>query len=124
MIPKPGNMLRSARAEMRPTVTSFVPAPHAGAAALQPARHRHRREVFARVATLAGFAFLVGGALVSSGCENKAIGRPCDLETVADNSATQNSSALECPSRICVKPSLNPSVASSPSLPIDTQRSV
>lgn len=41
----------------------------------------------------------------NTGCEDKAIGRPCDVLTTA--TATQgvyNSQALECPSRICLKP--------------------
>ena len=57
------------------------------------------------------------GALVSAAvalgnisCEDKGIGRSCDVLT--DASSTQgvfNSEALECPSRICLKPILDPS---------------
>ncbi len=44
-------------------------------------------------------------ALGNMGCEDKAIGRPCDVLT--DAGASQgvfNAEALECPSRICLKP--------------------
>jgi len=44
-------------------------------------------------------------ALASAGCEDKAIGRRCDVQ--ADASATQavfNGQALECPTRLCLKP--------------------
>jgi hypothetical protein len=51
-------------------------------------------------------------ALASAGCENKHIGRPCDLNAHDDGGATSgtattatvNPEALECPSRICLKP--------------------
>ncbi len=52
-----------------------------------------------------GAALAVFAALGSSGCEDKAIGRPCDV--LADAGAEQavyNAQALECPSRICLKP--------------------
>jgi len=44
-------------------------------------------------------------AVVSAGCENLAIGRSCDTlaETNISNGA-YNDQALECPSRICIKP--------------------
>jgi hypothetical protein len=75
-----------------------------------------RSRSFAR----ASFAPLAPGALslfllltlASSGCENKHIGRLCDLNVTDDGgspsgtatSATINSEALECPSRVCLKP--------------------
>jgi hypothetical protein len=51
-------------------------------------------------------------ALASSGCEDKHIGRVCDLNVTDDGgaptgtatTATINSEALECPSRICILP--------------------
>jgi hypothetical protein len=49
--------------------------------------------------------------LVSSGCEDKHIGRRCDLtisgaggEMAGAVSATINSQAVECPSRLCLQP--------------------
>jgi hypothetical protein len=59
---------------------------------------------FVRVSLLG--ASLVGLAAVSNmACEDKAIGRPCDI--LADAGPTQavyNAQALECPTRICLKP--------------------
>lgn len=55
---------------------------------------------------------LLFAALSLTACEDKAIGRRCDVQ--ADAGATQavfNSQALECPSRICVKPSRDMAVA-------------
>ena len=58
-------------------------------------------------AALVAVAFAV---LVSSGCEDKHIGRTCDLDapdggTASGNtSATINAQAVECPSRICLLP--------------------
>lgn len=66
------------------------------------------RPVF-RLSLLAAFA-LAMVALGSTSCEDKGIGRPCDVLT--DASASQgvfNSEALECPSRICLKPVQDPS---------------
>jgi hypothetical protein len=41
----------------------------------------------------------------NTGCEDKAIGRSCDVLTDAGNAqGVFNSEALECPSRICLKP--------------------
>jgi hypothetical protein len=48
-------------------------------------------------------------ALGNTACEDKAIGRPCDVLT--DAGAAQgvfNAQALECPSRICLKPVVQP----------------
>ncbi len=50
-------------------------------------------------------AFMAVAALVSTGCEDKAIGRVCDVQ--ADGGTLQalfNGQALECPSRICLRP--------------------
>src|SRR5262249_60133815 len=69
------------------------------------------RPRFSARASLAPFAlgaFLL--ALGSAGCENKHIGRTCDLNADAGTTsgtgttATINPEALECPSRICVLP--------------------
>lgn len=56
-------------------------------------------------------AFLVAPmALLGTACEDKAIGRPC--LTLADNSSPSkaefNPEALECPSRLCIKPAAEP----------------
>ena len=56
--------------------------------------------------SLVGILLLAGVALfVNAGCEDKAIGRPCDVLTEATPAqGVYNSEALECPSRICLKP--------------------
>jgi hypothetical protein len=63
------------------------------------------------------FTLLASLALVSSGCEDKHIGRPCDLGTAAmagnsgtGNTATINSQSVECPSRICLSPAADKNV--------------
>lgn len=76
---------------------------------------RHRRQSFVDgqsrfLATAA--LFLIG--LLGTGCEDKAIGRVCDVQ--ADGGALQamfNGQALECPSRICLRPSKDNTVAKS-----------
>jgi len=53
--------------------------------------------------------------MAASGCEDKAIGRPCDL--LADGGAmktTLNTQALECPSRICVQPAQDVEISETP----------
>ncbi len=63
----------------------------------------HRARLASALYTTA-FACLMAG--LATGCENKAIGRPC--LTLADmpsaSEAEWNDEALECPSRLCVKP--------------------
>ena len=56
--------------------------------------------------SLLGIFLLAAVALFgNTGCEDKAIGRRCDVLTDAGNSqGVYNSEALECPSRICLKP--------------------
>lgn len=55
-------------------------------------------------------AFIVGAFLASAlsmlaGCEDKAIGRQCDAQADAGVlQAAYNGQALECPTRICLKP--------------------
>jgi hypothetical protein len=59
-----------------------------------------------------GLALLSAAAVLGTGCENNAIGRPCDVQQ--DGGAMQalvNAQALECPSRICFKPSRDQGVA-------------
>jgi hypothetical protein len=56
--------------------------------------------------SLAGMFVLAAMAMFgNTGCEDKAIGRPCDVLTKATSEqGIYNSEALECPSRICLKP--------------------
>ncbi len=71
------------------------------------AKSHKLRPVF-RMSLLAAFALAIV-ALGNTSCEDKGIGRPCDVLT--DASASQgvfNSEALECPSRICLKPVQDP----------------
>lgn len=66
------------------------------------------RPAVLRLSLLAAFG-LIAVALGNTGCEDKAIGRPCDV--LADAGPQQgvfNSEALECPSRICLKPVVDP----------------
>jgi hypothetical protein len=58
---------------------------------------------------------------VLSACEDKGIGRRCDVQ--ADAGAMQavfNGQALECPTRICVKPAADPKVAVTDTAPYCT----
>jgi hypothetical protein len=58
---------------------------------------------FLATALIAAFAF--AGFLGVSGCEDKAIGRVCELSAEGNqNQAIVNAQALECPSRICLRP--------------------
>src|SRR5256885_1038101 len=70
---------------------------------------------------LGGVALLCLVALVGTACEDKAIGRPCDVQSDAGAmQAVFNGQALECPSRICVKPSREQSVAVTDTAPYCT----
>jgi hypothetical protein len=64
-----------------------------------------------KLAALAPLAIVLAVlGLVSSGCEDKHIGRVCSLDTPdaggtgTGTSATLNGQAVECPSRICLLP--------------------
>lgn len=59
------------------------------------------------------FLALAAGALwTNAACEDKAIGRPCDLtEEIAPDYGGYNSNATDCPSRLCVKPMVQPGVS-------------
>jgi hypothetical protein len=69
-----------------------------------------RAPLHARLAPLAFVSVL--GAMLTAGCENKHIGRPCDIGIQGDAGAPPvggtiaaiNPQALECPSRICILP--------------------
>jgi hypothetical protein len=57
--------------------------------------------------SLVGALGLAAVALGNLGCEDKGIGRPCDLFTNAGpEQGVFNAQALECPSRICLKPAV------------------
>ena len=63
------------------------------------------RPALLRLSLLGTFVLAAVALFGNTGCEDKAIGRRCDVLT--DASAAQgvyNSEALECPSRICLKP--------------------
>jgi hypothetical protein len=61
--------------------------------------------------TVASLAGAVLSLVVLSACEDKAIGRRCDVQADASPSqAVFNGQALECPTRICVKPALEQGV--------------
>ena len=63
------------------------------------------RPVTLRLSLLGIFLLSAVSLFASTGCEDKAIGRPCDVLTDAGASqAVFNAMALECPSRICLKP--------------------
>ena len=53
--------------------------------------------------------------ILAAGCEDKGLGRPCDIRTDAGAlTATQaafNTNATECPSHICTKPAVQAGVA-------------
>jgi hypothetical protein len=54
---------------------------------------------------LLGALLLTLAALGSMACEDNGIGRPCDVGADAGQSqAVYNNQALECPSRVCLKP--------------------
>jgi hypothetical protein len=62
------------------------------------------RPAFLRMSLLAALA-LATVALGNTSCEDKGIGRSCDVLTdAAPQQGVFNSEALECPSRICLKP--------------------
>ena len=69
------------------------------------------RPVVLRLSLLGTFVLAAAALFGNTSCEDKAIGRPCDI--LSDASASQavfNSQALECPSRICLKPAVDLSV--------------
>jgi hypothetical protein len=81
-----------------------------------------RQTPAARVAAaLFGLFLVCGGAVLGTGCENKAIGRPCDVQSDAGSmQAVFNGQALECPSRICIKPSREQGVTMTDTAPYCT----
>jgi hypothetical protein len=77
------------------------------------------RPLLSSASRVLAFAFVTALALATSGCEDKHIGRPCSLgiadggATSTGNTATINSQAVECPSRICLSPAAdkNPQIS-------------
>jgi hypothetical protein len=56
-------------------------------------------------ASVLGASLLALAAFGSMACEDNGIGRPCDvLADAGQTQAVYNPQALECPSRICLKP--------------------
>lgn len=64
-------------------------------------------------ASLFAFLLMAGLAVQSAACENQAIGRPCDVQKPDAGAleAVFNGSALECPTRLCLKPARDQSVS-------------
>lgn len=59
-------------------------------------------------------ALALAMAILASGCEDKALGRPCDLRSDASVGAAQgayNTNATDCPSHWCTKPAVQPGVS-------------
>jgi hypothetical protein len=59
-----------------------------------------------------GHAFALVALLAAAGCEDKGIGRPCDI--TQDAGAAQgayNTNATDCPSRMCIKPNVQPGIS-------------
>jgi hypothetical protein len=75
------------------------------------------RPVTLRLSLLGIFVLSAVALFANTGCEDKAIGRPCDILTDASTAqAVFNSEALECPSRICLKPVVDPNTQKMPTL--------
>lgn len=63
-----------------------------------------------RLAGRLGLALMALG--LGTACEDKAIGRPCDVTVDASPAqGAYNANATECPTRLCVKPAIQPGVA-------------
>jgi len=74
-----------------------------------------------KLAQLAPFAFAIALlGLVTSGCEDKHIGRVCDLDTADAGTTTTGTSstiqgqAVECPTRICLLPQMQTTTNTGP----------
>jgi hypothetical protein len=56
----------------------------------------------------------LAAVMMTAGCEDKALGRPCTLTTDASLGAAQGAytiAAPDCPSHICTKPAVQPGVS-------------
>jgi hypothetical protein len=77
------------------------------------------RPVTLRLSLFGIFVLSAVALFANTGCEDKAIGRSCDILTDAGAAqAVFNTEALECPSRVCLKPVVDP-LANMPS-PVTT----
>jgi hypothetical protein len=69
------------------------------------AKPQKLRPAVLRLSLAGTFALAALALFGNTGCEDKAIGRPCDvLNDAGTQQGVFNSEALECPSRICLKP--------------------
>ncbi len=76
-----------------------------------PCAKTHKlRPALLRLSLLGALPLAAIALFGNTGCEDKAIGRPCDVLTPDAGPAqgVYNSEALECPSRICLKPVVQP----------------
>jgi hypothetical protein len=65
------------------------------------------RPALFRISLLGAFILATVALFGNTGCEDKAIGRPCDVLTKAsDEQGVYNPQALDCPTRICLKPAV------------------
>jgi hypothetical protein len=63
------------------------------------------RPALFRISLLGAFILAAVALFGNTGCEDKAIGRPCDvLTTATKDQGVYNPQALDCPTRICLKP--------------------
>jgi hypothetical protein len=66
------------------------------------------RPALFRISLLGAFVLATVAIFGNTGCEDKAIGRPCDVLTAAlPEQGVYNPQALDCPTRICVKPAVS-----------------
>ena len=66
------------------------------------------------LSSLAALLIATPLVLASVGCEDKAIGRPCDVQYDGGTlQAVYNGQALECPTRLCLRPARDQGVAAS-----------
>jgi len=57
-------------------------------------------------------ALAAGGLASATACEDKAIGRQCDLtQSIDATHGGYNTNATDCPSRLCVKPMVQPGIS-------------
>jgi hypothetical protein len=66
-----------------------------------------------RLGTSLGLWLVAALSLATAACEDKAIGRPCNVQyDGGTQQAVYNGQALECPTRLCLKPARDQGVAS------------
>ena len=70
-------------------------------------------------------AFALAAMVLATGCEDKSIGRTCQISTddagapPTRDQGAYATNAADCPSRLCIKPAVQPGVASDPNI-LDT----